>query len=82
MSRIEDGSFSKCGSCLNAANTRFEHLQEFHGSRPVPLQNVALALAPRTFVLNRCKSFTDSHDQRTRNGVLEGFRTMRAQKLC
>eukprot|EP00959_Pyramimonas_sp_CCMP1952_P268813 5620563-Pyramimonas_sp.AAC.1 len=29
-----------------------------------------------------CKSFTESHDQGTRHGVLEGFWIMRAQQLC
>eukprot|EP00959_Pyramimonas_sp_CCMP1952_P362079 7583232-Pyramimonas_sp.AAC.1 len=41
---------------------------------------MALALAPRTFVVNHCKIFTGSHHQRTRNGVMEGFRIMLAQR--
>ena len=59
VSRIEAGSFSKCGSRLSAAHIRFQHLQQFHGSRGCVTRNVALALAPRTFVLQICNSFTD-----------------------
>eukprot|EP00959_Pyramimonas_sp_CCMP1952_P099533 2080914-Pyramimonas_sp.AAC.1 len=38
--------------------------------------------APRTFVRAGCKRFMDSHDQRTRHCVLEGFRILRVQQLC
>eukprot|EP00959_Pyramimonas_sp_CCMP1952_P286919 6000129-Pyramimonas_sp.AAC.1 len=31
VSRIEGGSFSRCGSRLSAARIRFKHLQEFCG---------------------------------------------------
>ena len=48
VEQIEAGSFSTCGSRLGAAHIRFKHLQQFPGSRPVPFQNVALALPPRT----------------------------------
>eukprot|EP00959_Pyramimonas_sp_CCMP1952_P463383 9484836-Pyramimonas_sp.AAC.1 len=49
--------------------------------RAVPSENVALALAPRAFVHNIRKSFTDSHDQRTRHCVLEEFSILRVQHL-
>eukprot|EP00959_Pyramimonas_sp_CCMP1952_P282052 5895195-Pyramimonas_sp.AAC.1 len=42
-SRIEGGSFSKCGSRLGAAHTRLKNLQELHGLRANPFQNVALS---------------------------------------
>ena len=50
VSTIEGGWFSKLGSRLSAAHIRLKNLQQFQGSRAVPFQNVALALAPRTFV--------------------------------
>ena len=46
--------YSKCGSRLSAAHIRFNNLQQFHGSRGCVTQNVALDLAPRTFVLTIC----------------------------
>eukprot|EP00959_Pyramimonas_sp_CCMP1952_P063882 1334643-Pyramimonas_sp.AAC.1 len=52
-------------------------MQELHGLRAVPFQNVALAFARRTFHLTACKNFTDSHHQRAKNCVLKGFRIMR-----
>eukprot|EP00959_Pyramimonas_sp_CCMP1952_P229927 4807261-Pyramimonas_sp.AAC.1 len=52
-------------------------MQEFHGLRASGFQEVALALARRTLVFNIYKSFTDSHHQRTSDGVLEGLRTRR-----
>eukprot|EP00959_Pyramimonas_sp_CCMP1952_P180033 3764546-Pyramimonas_sp.AAC.1 len=54
-----DGSFSKCGFRISAAHVRLKHLQEFYGLRACRFQNVALSLAPRTFVYNKCESFTD-----------------------
>eukprot|EP00959_Pyramimonas_sp_CCMP1952_P368214 7713023-Pyramimonas_sp.AAC.1 len=59
VSQMEGGWFSKCGPRLGAAHIRFNTLQELHGLEAGRFQNVALALAPRTFVLNICKSFTD-----------------------
>eukprot|EP00959_Pyramimonas_sp_CCMP1952_P246069 5142959-Pyramimonas_sp.AAC.1 len=56
-------------------------MQGLHGLRVVPFQNVALALAPRSFVLNSCTSFTASHECRTRHGILERFRAVRAHEL-
>eukprot|EP00959_Pyramimonas_sp_CCMP1952_P216135 4520682-Pyramimonas_sp.AAC.1 len=79
---MEGESFSTCGSHLSAAHIRFQHLQELHGLRAAPFQQEALALPPRTFYFNRCTSFTDSHVQRTGNGVLEGFMLVRVHKLC
>eukprot|EP00959_Pyramimonas_sp_CCMP1952_P393831 8252317-Pyramimonas_sp.AAC.1 len=58
VSRIEGGSFSKCGSRLSAANIPF-YVQELHGLRTDGFQNAALVLAPRTFALTMCNSFTD-----------------------
>eukprot|EP00959_Pyramimonas_sp_CCMP1952_P435577 9120887-Pyramimonas_sp.AAC.1 len=55
---VEGGSFSKCGSRPSTAHI-FQELQELHGLRAGRFQNVVLALAPRTFVLSICKSFTD-----------------------
>eukprot|EP00959_Pyramimonas_sp_CCMP1952_P431289 9032848-Pyramimonas_sp.AAC.1 len=56
-SRIENGPFSICGSRLSAAHIRFKHLQELHALRAGGVQNVALALARRTFVLRIRKEF-------------------------
>eukprot|EP00959_Pyramimonas_sp_CCMP1952_P133636 2794365-Pyramimonas_sp.AAC.2 len=56
--RIKGGWFSKWGSRLGAANTRLENLQQLHGWKAAGFQNGALALAPRTFVLNTCSNFT------------------------
>eukprot|EP00959_Pyramimonas_sp_CCMP1952_P082178 1717066-Pyramimonas_sp.AAC.1 len=75
------GWFSKCGSRLSAAYIRFNILQELHGLRAVPFQNVVLVLAPRTLAFNICKGFTGSHDQRTRNCVWDGFRIMMVEQL-
>eukprot|EP00959_Pyramimonas_sp_CCMP1952_P238887 4992021-Pyramimonas_sp.AAC.1 len=47
--QIEGVWFSMVGSPLSAVHTHFEHLQELHGLRAVPFQNIALALARRTF---------------------------------
>eukprot|EP00959_Pyramimonas_sp_CCMP1952_P166114 3471805-Pyramimonas_sp.AAC.1 len=66
---MKGGWFSKCGSRLSAAHIHFEHLQELHGLKAIPFQNVALASAPPTFISTDYKRFTDSHDQRTRRGV-------------
>eukprot|EP00959_Pyramimonas_sp_CCMP1952_P225301 4711800-Pyramimonas_sp.AAC.1 len=97
-SQIEGGLFSTCSSRLSAVQNRFKDMQEPHGLRVAPFQNVvlvsaphtfafkssekchglravpfskkvALALAPRTFAFNIYPGFTDSHYQRTRNGV-------------
>eukprot|EP00959_Pyramimonas_sp_CCMP1952_P384429 8056829-Pyramimonas_sp.AAC.1 len=59
----------------------FLTLQEFRRLRAVPFQHMALALAPRAFVCTICKSFTVSHDQRTRDDVFQGFKIMRVQQL-
>eukprot|EP00959_Pyramimonas_sp_CCMP1952_P384534 8059044-Pyramimonas_sp.AAC.1 len=64
---MDSGWFSKRGSRLSTAHIRFKALQNLHGLRAVPFQNVALALAPHTFVVNICKGFTGSHGQRTRS---------------
>eukprot|EP00959_Pyramimonas_sp_CCMP1952_P097840 2045015-Pyramimonas_sp.AAC.1 len=58
-SQMDGGWFSKYGSNLSAAHTRFKDLQELHGLRAGGFQNVALAMAPRTFVFKISKSFTD-----------------------
>eukprot|EP00959_Pyramimonas_sp_CCMP1952_P040278 842218-Pyramimonas_sp.AAC.1 len=63
------------------AKRNLKPLQELHGLRAIPFQYVALALAPRTFVYIMVKSVTDSHHQRTRKCVLDGFRIMWAQQL-
>eukprot|EP00959_Pyramimonas_sp_CCMP1952_P031050 651208-Pyramimonas_sp.AAC.1 len=59
---MESGSFSKFGVRLIAAHSRFHVLKELYGWRAAPLQNVALASAPRTFSFRACSSFKDSHD--------------------
>eukprot|EP00959_Pyramimonas_sp_CCMP1952_P205496 4297434-Pyramimonas_sp.AAC.1 len=46
-----------------------EQVHELHGLRTGRSLIVVLALAPRTFVLNVYKSFTNSHDQRSRSDV-------------
>ena len=56
---MEGGPFSKLGSRLSAAHIRFENVQQFQGWRAARFQNVALALAPRTLVLNNCSNFKD-----------------------
>eukprot|EP00959_Pyramimonas_sp_CCMP1952_P296928 6211839-Pyramimonas_sp.AAC.1 len=47
---MEGGSFLKCGCRLSAARIRSKYVQELHGWRAAHVLNVALALAPRTFV--------------------------------
>eukprot|EP00959_Pyramimonas_sp_CCMP1952_P236450 4941355-Pyramimonas_sp.AAC.1 len=59
VSRVEGSPFSKCSSRLSAARIRLKHVQEFHGMGATHFHHVALVLAPRTFVLNICKIFTD-----------------------
>ena len=56
---MEGGPLSICSSRLRAAHIRLEQLQQCQGWRAVGFQNVALALAPRTFVLKLCNSFKD-----------------------
>ena len=58
FTRIEGGSFSKWGSRLGAADIRLKTLQQLHGWRADRFRNGALALAPRTFVLKLCNSYT------------------------
>eukprot|EP00959_Pyramimonas_sp_CCMP1952_P153677 3215363-Pyramimonas_sp.AAC.1 len=53
-SRVEGGWFSQCGSRLSAAHIRHQHC---HAWRAGGFQNVALALAPHTFVIQTCKNF-------------------------
>eukprot|EP00959_Pyramimonas_sp_CCMP1952_P339965 7119744-Pyramimonas_sp.AAC.1 len=48
---MENERFSKYGSRLKAAHIHYVGLTKFHGLRAARFQNVALALAPRTFVL-------------------------------
>eukprot|EP00959_Pyramimonas_sp_CCMP1952_P322030 6738380-Pyramimonas_sp.AAC.1 len=74
---MQGDPFSNCGSRLSAAHIRHTNVQELHRLSAVPFQNLALALAPRTFASNIRKSFTDSHDQRTRNCGSEGFSPMK-----
>ena len=47
---MEGGWFSKLGPLLSAAHIRLKRFQQLEGWRPVPFQNAALAIAPRTFV--------------------------------
>ena len=56
---MEGGSFSKLGCRLGAAHIRLKSLQQLQGWRAVPFQNWALALAPRTFVLEVPNSYRD-----------------------
>eukprot|EP00959_Pyramimonas_sp_CCMP1952_P340676 7135405-Pyramimonas_sp.AAC.1 len=58
-SHIEGWPFSKCGSRLSDAHILATKMKELHGLRVGRFQNVVLASAPRTFVLNT--SFTYSH---------------------
>eukprot|EP00959_Pyramimonas_sp_CCMP1952_P223208 4666388-Pyramimonas_sp.AAC.1 len=58
-SQMDGEWFSKCGSRLSAAHIRLNKSQELHGLRAGGFPNVALAFAPRTFVLYMYKSFTD-----------------------
>eukprot|EP00959_Pyramimonas_sp_CCMP1952_P250588 5237809-Pyramimonas_sp.AAC.1 len=60
-SKTEGESFSRCGSRLRAAHIRFKDVQELRGLRAASCQHVVLAFAPRTFVINTCKRFADSH---------------------
>eukprot|EP00959_Pyramimonas_sp_CCMP1952_P324963 6801730-Pyramimonas_sp.AAC.1 len=53
VSPIESGSFSKRGPRLSAVHIRFKSLQELHGLVAGNFRNVALALAPRTFVFTK-----------------------------
>eukprot|EP00959_Pyramimonas_sp_CCMP1952_P339507 7110317-Pyramimonas_sp.AAC.1 len=54
---MEGGSLSNYGSCLSAAYTRLKNSQAFHGLGTSRFQHVALALSPRTSVLQVCTSF-------------------------
>eukprot|EP00959_Pyramimonas_sp_CCMP1952_P145317 3042546-Pyramimonas_sp.AAC.2 len=58
-SQMEGGWFPNYDSRSSATHIRFKHLQVFHGWREADVQNVALAVAPRTLVSKVCKSFTD-----------------------
>eukprot|EP00959_Pyramimonas_sp_CCMP1952_P300463 6284438-Pyramimonas_sp.AAC.1 len=51
------------------------------GWRAVSFQNVAFALAPRTFVFRVHSSFEGSRSQRTKYGVLARCRIVRAQHV-
>eukprot|EP00959_Pyramimonas_sp_CCMP1952_P319343 6682355-Pyramimonas_sp.AAC.1 len=53
---MEGGSFSTSGSRIRATHIRFKDSQELHGLRAGRFQNVAVAFAPRTFLLQHCKS--------------------------
>eukprot|EP00959_Pyramimonas_sp_CCMP1952_P231294 4834645-Pyramimonas_sp.AAC.1 len=44
---------------LRAAHTRLKHCWSFTDKRAGRFQNVVLAVAPRTFAPEGCKSFTD-----------------------
>ena len=57
--RREGRWFSKWSSRLGAADILIKSLQQLHGWRADQFQNGALALAPRTFVLEVCNSYTD-----------------------
>ena len=54
---MEGGPFSKCGSRLSAAHIRLIHFQQLQGCRAARFENVALALAPRTFGVKACNSY-------------------------
>ena len=56
---MEGRSFSKWGSRLGAADIRLKRLHRLHGWRAGGVQVGALALAPRTFDLKACNSYTD-----------------------
>eukprot|EP00959_Pyramimonas_sp_CCMP1952_P391481 8203893-Pyramimonas_sp.AAC.1 len=47
VSRMEGGSFPKCGSRRSAAHIRLKHVQGFYEWRAAPFQNMALGLALR-----------------------------------
>ena len=59
--RYTDGgrSFSKWGSRFGAAHIRLKSSHQLHGWGAGRFQNGALALAPQTFVLTVCNSYTD-----------------------
>ena len=59
VTRMEGGPFSKWGSRFGAADIRLINFQQLQGWRAGGFQNGALALAPRTFVLKVCNSYTD-----------------------
>eukprot|EP00959_Pyramimonas_sp_CCMP1952_P002709 55964-Pyramimonas_sp.AAC.1 len=55
-------------------------LQQLPGWRAGRFQHAALALAPRTPVLNDCSSFKDSHGRSPRSNDLARSRAVRAQR--
>eukprot|EP00959_Pyramimonas_sp_CCMP1952_P190000 3974774-Pyramimonas_sp.AAC.1 len=63
---------SKCGSRLSTTRIRVKDLQTLHGLRSVPFRNVALVLAPCTFVVKMSKIVTVSQYQRTKKTVFIG----------
>ena len=65
--QLQGGWFSKLGSLLSAAHIRLKRFQQLQGWRPVPFQNAALAIAPRTFAHIRAhaKYLTKSTRART-----------------
>ena len=67
---MEGGSFSKWGSRLGAADIRLKSLRQLHGWRAAGLQNGALALAPRTFVLKVFKKLHGLTAARFQNKAL------------
>eukprot|EP00959_Pyramimonas_sp_CCMP1952_P393366 8242000-Pyramimonas_sp.AAC.1 len=59
---MEDGPFSKCGFRFSATYLEV-CMQELHGWRVRPFEDVALASAPRAFLLKTCNSFTVSRNR-------------------
>eukprot|EP00959_Pyramimonas_sp_CCMP1952_P221718 4635003-Pyramimonas_sp.AAC.1 len=56
---MEGGWCAACGSRQSAARTLLNMCSQLHGWRAGRFQNVALALAPCSLVLQSCSNFTD-----------------------
>eukprot|EP00959_Pyramimonas_sp_CCMP1952_P421220 8823886-Pyramimonas_sp.AAC.1 len=66
---MEDGSSSKNGCRLSAAHIRLKVGNIFTDGRRIVFQNVALALSPRTLILNSSQQ-------------LQGWRTGRVENIA
>ena len=66
---MEGGLFSKCSFRLSAANTRLEHVQQFHGWRAAPFQHITLACSAAHIRVEHVQQF-------------QGWRAVRFQNVA
>eukprot|EP00959_Pyramimonas_sp_CCMP1952_P454467 9469948-Pyramimonas_sp.AAC.1 len=75
VSRSEGDSVSKCGSRFSA------HIRTVSGVEGGSFPKCGSRFNAAHIRFTLCRGFTDSHGQRSRNGVLEWCRIMRVQQL-